>query len=221
MFTCLLELFQMDSFEDIWADPENVRIEVPDDEFEAPDADGEFDCEAEDLETEEVFDSVEELTEWAKRTALELGYVLVKRRSNRNAKKVVNKVTLICHHGGPRDKRLTGAPKKSNKINCPFTLVGRPGFDGAWRVTVKDWRHNHHPATDLQGNAYARRMTEEEKQYVGNQSDRGLFPRQILVNLKDEFPGNRSRRGDITNFLKARRRMGQSGHTTMQVQRSY
>nr|XP_043615908.1 protein FAR1-RELATED SEQUENCE 5-like [Erigeron canadensis] len=112
---------------------------------------------------------------------MELGYVLVIRRTNKNSVNVVNKITLICHHGGPRDKRLIGPSKRSNKIGCPFTLEGRPGCDGGWRVTVKDWRHNHDPTADLHGNAYARRMTEEEKEYVGKQSDGGLYPRQIQV----------------------------------------
>ena len=208
----------MDSLEDIWADPENVRIEVPDNVFEQPDADGEYECEAGDFETDEVFGSFEELTEWAQRTAMDLGYVLVLRRTNKNSKEVVNKVTLICHHGGARDARLIGPPKRSSKIGCPFTLIGRPGRDGGWRLTVKDWRHNHDPTTNLQGNAYARRMTDEEKEFVGTQSDRGLYPHQILVNLKLEFPGNLTRKGDITNFLKARRRSGQAGRTPMQVQ---
>nr|XP_043616095.1 uncharacterized protein LOC122588013 [Erigeron canadensis] len=148
---------------------------------------------------------------------MELGYVLVIRRTNKNSVKVVNKITLICHHGGPRDKRLVGPPKRSNKIDCPFTLEGRPGRDGGWRVTVKDLRHNHDPTADLHGNAYARQMTEEEKEYVGNQSDHGLYLRQILVNLKHEFPGNLTQRGDITNFLKSKRRSCQAGRTPMQV----
>lgn len=130
-----------------------------------------------------MFDSHDELANWAQRTGREVGHVLVRRRSNTNAAGVVNKITIMCERGGKRDSRLTGPVKLSRKIDCPFRLVGRLTRDDSWTVDVIDHRHNHPWAISLEGHAYARRMSDAEKQFVDRATDLGYYCFSIFIRI--------------------------------------
>ena len=165
-----------------------------------------------------MFDSHEELFNWAKSTGLQLGYVLIKRRTNSNLAGVKNKVTIVCNLSGKMDDRIGGIVKKTLKCQCPFRLIGRLTDDG-WRITVVDDTHNHYPAENLEGYAYARRLTEEERLFLEEEYHRGSTPRRMLKLLKEKFPGNLTRSDDIYNFQKAMRKKAaeKHGNTPMQV----
>ena len=167
----------------------------------------------------QVFDTHIDLVDWAQRTAKELGYVLVTRRSNVTKGGEVKKVVLICNRGGKKDKRSTGAPKGSTKIDCPFKLVGRLTKDHSWWVEVIDHRHNHPSARNLEGIAYARRLTDVQKEFVDEKALLGFGPNSIRDQLKDAFPGILTRSQDISNYLRQHRlkHAQQRGETRMQV----
>nr|XP_043613124.1 uncharacterized protein LOC122585095 [Erigeron canadensis]XP_043635194.1 uncharacterized protein LOC122606301 [Erigeron canadensis] len=104
----------MDCLEEIFLNPnapEGVNdefvYEEPDDEFESPDVRAEFDYDHDVFYTKEVFDTHIDLVDWAQRTAKELGYVLVTRRSNATKGGEVKKVVLICNRG---EKKISGQP---------------------------------------------------------------------------------------------------------------
>ena len=215
----------------------------PDDEFESPEPRAEFDYDPAPFFTEEVnfqltsinnvnnlcmlkknfipfqvFDSYVELIDWAQSTGREVGYVLIKRRSNRNWAGAVNKVTLVCSRSGKRDERSKGI-RGSAKIECPFRLEGHMKRDGRWTVTVVDHRHNHAPIESMEGHAYLRRMSDAEKEYVATALELKTDPHVILVNMKEKFPGNLSRLKDISNFRRSfsKNSYEQMGETPMQV----
>nr|XP_043630472.1 protein FAR1-RELATED SEQUENCE 5-like [Erigeron canadensis] len=116
------------------------------------------------------------------------------------------------------DDRIGGLIKKTLKCQCPFRLIGRLTDDG-WRITVVDDTHNHYPAENLEGYAYARRLTEEERLFLEEEYHRGSTPRRMLKLLKEKFPGNLTRSDDIYNFQKAMRKKAaeKHGNTPMQV----
>lgn len=167
----------------------------------------------------QVFDTHIDLVNWAQRTANELGYVLVTRRSNATKEGEVKKVVLICNRGGKRDRRSTGPPKGTTKIDCPFKLVGRLTKDHSWWVEVIDHRHNHPSARNLEGIAYARRLTDVQKEFVDEKALLGFGPNSIREQLKAAFPGILTRAGDISNYLRQNRlkHAQQRGETRMQV----
>lgn len=168
-----------------------------------------------------MFNSREELTNWAKTTAKTLGYVLVSKRSNKNAAGDFTRTVLKCDRGGEykgkgvESSRATG----TRKTNCPFQLEGFFVDGWGWRVFVKEHAHNHHPVLFLEGHPYARRMSQAEKEYVERSAKLNLPPRDILVNLKHEFPDNLSVIKDIYNTIAAmkHREDEQVGSTPMQV----
>nr|XP_043633774.1 protein FAR1-RELATED SEQUENCE 5-like [Erigeron canadensis] len=216
----------MDCLEKIFLNPnapEGVNDEFVyeelDDEFESPDVRDEFDYDHDVFYNKEVFDTHIDLVDWAQRTAKELGYVLVTRRSNVTKGGEVKKVVLICNRGGKKDKRSTGAPKGSTKIDCPFKLVGRLTKDHSWWVEVIDHRHNHPSACNLEGIAYARRLTDVQKEFVDEKALLGFGPNSIRDQLKDAFPGILTRSQDISNYLQQHRlkHAQQRGETRMQI----
>jgi hypothetical protein len=167
----------------------------------------------------QVFDTHIDLVNWAKMTANELGYVLITGRSNATKKGEVNKVVLICNRGGKRDKRSTGPPKGTTKIDCPFKLIGRMTNDHSWWVDVIDHRHNHPSAHNLEGIAYARRLTDLQKEFVDEKALLGFPPKRIREQLQAAFPGILTRNTDISNYLRQNRQKHaqQRGETRMQV----
>nr|XP_043625959.1 PKS-NRPS hybrid synthetase cheA-like [Erigeron canadensis] len=162
---------------------------------------GNFDYDATPFYTDESFNSVEELTEWAQATAMSLGYVLVKGRSNTNAADDVSRVLLICDRGGTYRKRSKGIRKSfSKKCNCPFKLQGYYSEYG-WRVNVIDHTHNH-DIDDVYGHAFARRFSPAEEEWVRRQYYLNLNVQGIFDGLRKEFPNNLSLIKDVHNLLE-------------------
>ena len=166
-----------------------------------------------------MFDTHIDLVNWAQRTAKGFGYVLVTRRSNATKEGEVKKVVLICNRGGKRDRRSIGPPKGTTKIECPFKLVGRLTKDHSWSVEVIDHRHNHPSAHNLEGIAFARRLTDVQKEFVDEKALLGFGPNSIRDQLKAAFPDILTLTGDISNYLRQNRlkHAQQRGTTRMQV----
>ena len=168
-----------------------------------------------------MFDSREELTDWVSTTAKRLGFVLVTRRSRKNRAGIVTKVVFVCdRHGEYTGKGLMSSRATSTKkYSCPFELEGSYREYDGWKVIVKNHNHNHSKSWGLQGHAYARRMTEQEKEYVEELYALNLPVKDILYNLKQRFPENLSISNDIYNAIKDIKKKAEDeiGSSPMQV----
>ncbi|KAD4585037.1 hypothetical protein E3N88_22638 [Mikania micrantha] len=152
-----------------------------------------------DWNTNEIFISVEELMAWVKSRVLDNGYVIVTGRSKKKkGTDEVNKIWLVCDRGGEHNStailRLTG----SKKIGCHFKLIGIYDTDSyGWKLQVRNDKHNHEPAQNLEGHPFVRRMSEQEQNMVHHLTEQHMDPRNILSSLKKQNPDNVSIRRDI------------------------
>ncbi|XP_057433140.1 uncharacterized protein LOC130725957 [Lotus japonicus] len=144
----------------------------------------------------DIFDTRDELEQWAKNVGKANGYVLVIARSDYAISGGKVFVTIKCAKHGiyrPYKDPNTFKYKKtaSQKTDCKFNLKGRPTKgDRMWWLKVMDGKHNHEPAKSLVGHPYVGRLTEEEKGLVGTMTSTWTPPRQILAALKENNPSN-------------------------------
>ncbi|KAD2393398.1 hypothetical protein E3N88_40375 [Mikania micrantha] len=76
-------------------------------------------------ETKDEFMSEEVLVLWVKTRAIDNGYIVVKRRTNKSKTTgSVIKVWLMCGHGGEHISIAIFRQLGSKKIGCPFQLIG-------------------------------------------------------------------------------------------------
>ncbi|GJS75907.1 FAR1-related sequence 5-like protein [Tanacetum coccineum] len=99
---------------------------------------------------------------WVKHTAYSLGYVIVTKRSKQCKNVLTNKLVLMCDRGGE--------PSGSGSMVCD--------------------QHNHRPTENLEGHAYARRLSEDEFRLVEDLTSKTVPPREILSTLKDQYETN-------------------------------
>ncbi|KAL4591199.1 hypothetical protein LXL04_004152 [Taraxacum kok-saghyz] len=127
---------------------------------------------------DEVFTTRENLKEWVDNVARNLGYVVITKRSKTKISGyfviVVVSIEVQIHLAEIRRK----------KINCPFELVGNyyKTYD-FWTLTVKNGEHNHDPAIYMEGHAFAKRLTKDERRMVEDMTDNNVPPRDILSTL--------------------------------------
>jgi hypothetical protein len=71
----------------------------------------------------------------------------------------------------------------------------------------------------LEGIAYARRLTDVQKEFVEEKALLGFGPNSIRDQLQAAFPGILTRAGDISNYMRQNRlkHAQQRGETRMQV----
>nr|GEX09687.1 hypothetical protein [Tanacetum cinerariifolium] len=111
--------------------------------------------------TDEVFGSREDMMNWVKHTAYSLGYVIVTKISKQCKNSLTNKLVLMCDRGGK--PRGSSTNTSSKKTNCPFKLVAKYSLEHRyWTIRVVCDQHNHRPTVNLEGHAYARRLSKDE-----------------------------------------------------------
>ncbi|KAL4557655.1 hypothetical protein LXL04_035841 [Taraxacum kok-saghyz] len=121
-----------------------------------------------DFETDQVFTTRENLKEWVDNVARNLGYVVITKRSKTKISGYVSKVILVCDRSGVyRGTNTSGRNTRTKKINCLCELVGiyYKTYD-YWTLTVKNGEHNHDPAMYMEGHAFAKRLTKNERRMV-------------------------------------------------------
>ncbi|KAL4580452.1 hypothetical protein LXL04_016646 [Taraxacum kok-saghyz] len=59
-----------------------------------------------------------------------------------------------------------------------------------WTLTVKNGEHNHDPAMYMEGHAFAKRLTKDERRMVEDMTDNNVPPRDILSTLKSQNEHN-------------------------------
>ncbi|GKC05464.1 probable terpene synthase 6, partial [Tanacetum coccineum] len=132
--------------------------------------------------------SREEMMNWVKHTAYSLGYVIVTKRSKQCKNVLTNKLVLMCDRGGE--------PSGSGSMVCD--------------------QHNHRPTENLEGHAYARRLSEDEFRLVEDLTSKTVPPREILSTLKDQDETNLSTLPTIYEAQKKIRKNEKGAKTPMQ-----
>ncbi|KAJ1401470.1 FAR1 DNA-binding domain [Sesbania bispinosa] len=131
--------------------------------------------------TNEIFGNRDELLKWVHETGRTHGFVVVILRSDAGGNGRKTTLVLGCERSGtykPYKKELTRNVTGTKKCGCPFRLRGRPVHTGdGWRLNVVCGYHNHDVAENLEGHAYAGRLTTDE-----------FLTHFVKVELKDGAP---------------------------------
>ncbi|XP_076898168.1 uncharacterized protein LOC143551661 [Bidens hawaiensis] len=172
--------------------------------------------------TNQVFRSREDLVEWVQKLGYSLGVVVVTKRSNKRPCGFVFKVVLICDRGGKYRVQESSKASGTKKINCPFELEGRYSDEyDAWTLTVICDGHNHQRSQYMEGHAYARRLTDDERSWVAYLTKMNVAPHDILSLLKERNLSNVSTIKTIYNERNKIRLIEQEGKSPMQVLLSF
>ena len=78
-------------------------------------------------------------------------------------------------------------------------------------------KHNHSPARHMEGNPYARRLSNEEYQLVEDLTKKNVEPHDILLIIKARNKDNVSTLKDIYNAQAKFRKAERVGKSTMHV----
>ncbi|XP_014521959.1 uncharacterized protein LOC106778497 [Vigna radiata var. radiata] len=117
--------------------------------------------------TDEIFPSRDDMIDWVRKIAFQLGFVVVIVRSDTATDEPERKtfVVLGCERSGKyRKYKQDVQPSVSGtrKCKCPFKLRGKPKGHG-WVLKVMCGYHNHELAETLVGHPYAGRLNAAEQ----------------------------------------------------------
>ncbi|KAK9062062.1 hypothetical protein SSX86_019247 [Deinandra increscens subsp. villosa] len=148
--------------------------------------------------TNRAFASREDLQKWAKDRGRKYGFVIVIGRSRPN-----ESVELLCDRGPKRPSTAKVRNTGSIKNDCAFKLVGRyNGRSDCWSLEEICKLHNHKPVVFEEGHPYLRRLTPEQSDFVGTLYKLHVRPRNILLALREKFPGSCCIIKDIYNVTR-------------------
>ena len=137
-----------------------------------------------------MFCTRDELLEWTRTIAFQLGFAIVILRSDTytGQKGRRSYVLLGCERSGKykglkKDggETITG----TKKCGCPFKLQGNPLVDNSgWKLKVICNTHNHALAENLEGHVFAGRLKPNEKIVLSDMTKSMVKPKSILLTLK-------------------------------------
>ncbi|XP_017438319.1 protein FAR1-RELATED SEQUENCE 5-like [Vigna angularis] len=146
--------------------------------------------------TNEIFRSREQLIEWVRGIAYNLGFVVVIVRSD-IATGVRGRKTFVileCERGGKYQKYkpdAVGSVYGTRKCGCSFRLKVKPSPDGdKWVLKVMCGHHNHELAEILVGHPYAGRLNISEQSLLVDMTKSKVTPANILLTLKENNDRN-------------------------------
>ncbi|KAL5180235.1 PKS-NRPS hybrid synthetase [Glycine soja] len=141
--------------------------------------------------TSQLFASHDEVLQWARSLALDIGFVAVIMRTDTN----------------------TGVRGRASflLIACERSVSGGEG----WMVKLICGIHNHEKAKSLVGHPYAGRLTKDEK-IVADMTKSMVKPRNILLTLKEHNDNNYTTIKQIYNARHAYRSPTRGSNTEMQ-----
>ena len=126
------------------------------------------------------------------------------------------KIWLRCDRGGEHQTTAKVRSSGSKKVNCPFQLIGRLGYNG-WRLEVKEPYHNHEPFRHPEGHAFARRLTPLEESLVERLYFQNVDPANIHLAIREQNPKSVCILRDIHNTINKIKCRMHGGKTPMQV----
>jgi len=124
----------------------------------------------------------------------------------------------MCDHGG--EYRGTSSTKKTGtrKTSCPFSLVAKKDLKHlVWTLAVKEGKHNHEPAQQLEGHPYAMRLSQDEKDIVAEMTKENAQPLNILARIKNKYKDNVSNLRNVYNERRNVHKADMAGASPMKV----
>ena len=136
--------------------------------------------------------------------------VLIKRSSNHY------RISMVCERFGratPLSNNIIRR-SKTKRCLCKFELIGVlteknrelerecQREDQKWIIGVLEGKHNHKILRSFHGNTFMGRMTIEEKAVVRRMGNGRKTPKEIVSNLRQDFPGNVTTTKQVANFLQ-------------------
>ncbi|KAH1239631.1 hypothetical protein GmHk_08G024025 [Glycine max] len=135
--------------------------------------------------------SCDEVLQWARLLAHDIGFVAVIMRSNTNTsvREKASFLLIACERSGayrPKKHNLVRTCTDSRKCGCPFKLRAKLVSGGDdWMVKLICGIHNHEMTKSLVGHPYAGQLTKNEKIVVADMMNSMVKPRNILLTLKE------------------------------------
>ena len=138
-----------------------------------------------------MFDSRDDVLQWARSIAHENRFVAVIIRSDTNTGSRGRTLFVLigCERSGEyrcRKKEFVRRDTGTRKCGCPFKLRGKPVVGGqGWMVKLMCEIHNHKLAKSLIRHPYVGRLTKAEKTLIAYMTKSMVKPRNILLILKE------------------------------------
>ena len=156
-----------------------------------------------------MFATHDDVLQWARSVAYEIGFVAVIIRSDiNNDIRGRNSFVLIdCERSGQyrvKKKDLVKTCTESRKCGCSFKLRAKPVVGGeGWMMNLTCGSHNNELAKSLVGYPYAGRLTKDEKIIVADMTKSMVKPRNILLTLKEHNVNSYTTIKQIYNAINA------------------
>ncbi|KAL5148430.1 hypothetical protein HKD37_13G035474 [Glycine soja] len=169
-----------------------------------------------------VFDTRDDVLQWARSVAHENRFVAVIIRSDTQTGSGGRSsfVLIGCERSGQyrcRKKEFVRRDTGSKKCECPFKLRGKPVIGGqCWMVKLICGIHNHELAKSLVGHSYAERLIKDEKTIIADMTKSMVKPRNILLALKEHNANSCTTIKQIYNARSAYRSSIRGSDTEMQ-----
>nr|XP_004507516.1 protein FAR-RED ELONGATED HYPOCOTYL 3-like [Cicer arietinum] len=169
-----------------------------------------------------MFDTRDELLKWARNVGRENGIVVVIFRSETATARQRTKTKLIlgCERSGKyrpwKNPNLTRSTW-TRKCDCPFRLRGtRSSVGDGWYLHVICGLHNHELAKKLTGHSFLGRLSQDEKNVLGDMTKNFVKPKNILMTLRDHNVESLTTIKQVYNARQAYRTSLRGNRTEMQ-----
>ena len=169
-----------------------------------------------------MFATRDDVLQWARSVAYEIGFVAVIMRSDTNngIRGRTSFVLIGCERSGQyraKKKDLVKTCTSNRKCEYPFKLHAKPVVgDEGWMVKLICGSHNHELVKSLVGHPYAGRLTKDEKIIVADMTKSMVKPRNILLTLKEHNANSYTTIKQIYNARNVYRSSIRGNNTEMQ-----
>nr|XP_004492367.1 uncharacterized protein LOC101512605 [Cicer arietinum] len=169
-----------------------------------------------------MFDTRDELLKWARNVGRENGIVVVIFRSENATARPRTKTKLIIGYERSGKYRPWKNPNLTRstwtrKCDCPFRLRGtRSSVGDGWYFHVICGLHNHELAKKLTGRSFLGRLSQDEKNVLGDMTKNFEKPKNILMTLRDHNFESLTTIKQVYNARQAYRSSLRGSRTKMQ-----
>ncbi|KAL5184873.1 Protein FAR1-RELATED SEQUENCE 5 [Glycine soja] len=169
-----------------------------------------------------LFGSRDEVLQWTRSLAHDIGFVDVIMRSDTNTgvRGRDSFLLIACERSGeymPKKHNLVRTCTGSRKCGCLFKLRAKPVSGGeGWMVKLICEIHNHEMTKSFVGHPYAGQLTKDVKNIVTDMTKSMVQPRNILLTLKEHNDNNYTTIKQIYNARHAYRSSIRGSNTEMQ-----